>query len=149
MTREQAKKWIKEIEAFANGVDILWYSHIYTEWETQEEPNWLLDGLYVINDNHVEARKAHALGEPVEYYESGEDRWKEVSDPKWYGCNVYRPKSTWKPKAGEMIEVRNSENFIWVRREFIVTTKDGTKYITHTPAGTNAGVWKQARELQW
>jgi len=146
MTREQASKWIKEIEAFADGGEILWYHSKHKEWYIHTEPTWSMDILYVINDKHVEARKAFALGEHIEI--RGFNTWELCCNPTWMDTCEYRPEPTWKPKAGEMIEVRTSTNGDWQQREFICMTKDGKRFACHYLQGTEVRTWTEARELQ-
>jgi len=144
MTREQAKKWIHEITAFANGAAILTHDKLVGWWEV-DEPLWKMEELYVINDKHVEAREAYAMGEEIEY--KGSDcKWVTTIAPIWLDSAEYRVKSKWIYKQGEIIEVK-LEDDIWIQREFIAKTKDNKYFIVHNKVGTGVAIYSEARGL--
>jgi len=144
MTREQAKKWIKEITAFANGEAILAYSEAIG-WGEVKEPLWNIKELYVINDKHVEARKAYAMGEKIECLDDG--RWVDVHIPSWLHNCEYRAKPKWTPKQGEMIEVKLKYG-TWTTREFLAMTKVNDRYICFDTSGDCTACWDLAREIK-
>ena len=91
MNREQIKKWLPEMTAYSEGKDILYMSN-NLQWEEIEYPNFNADIIYVINDKHVEARKAFALGEPIEVsYDDGKT-WYQKWKPNWNNGLISRPK---------------------------------------------------------
>jgi len=144
MTREQAKKWMAEISAFARGSDILLYNTDLEEWTVNHTPQWRIDRLYIINDKHVEVREAYAMGEDIEYLDDG--RWTYIREPNWIDSTEYRVKPKWIPKQGEIIQVSIGKA-LWEQLEFICMTKTGDNYICFNADGSYASVWYYAKEL--
>ena len=68
MIREEVKRLLPEINHWANGGVLYWYDSDDKTWRVIK--NWSLDCLIdvpiVIEDKHLEARKAFALGEEIE-----------------------------------------------------------------------------------
>jgi len=84
MTKEQAKKWEKEIAFWVNGGNLWGYSSD-GDWFKYTKEGMVFGGdIYVIEDKHFEARKAFALGEPIEV--------KCGVTPSWGSHCEYRPK---------------------------------------------------------
>ena len=90
MEREQIKKWLPEMIAYSKGEEILWLSTL-GKWYEVETPDFYIGSIYVINDKHVEARKAFALGEPIEF-QTPSGLWHNTQNPKWIDDITYRPK---------------------------------------------------------
>ncbi len=93
MTREQAKRWQPEIIYWANDGNLWWYDK--SKWiKYDENKNLSFQELnilyYVIEDEHFEARKAFALGEPIEY--SISNSWRKCEKPLFAENIKYRPK---------------------------------------------------------
>ena len=65
MTREEAKKWKREIEAFGKGEQILML--VEGTWAAVSRISWEYSASYVIYDDHVEMRKAFEEAEELEY----------------------------------------------------------------------------------
>ncbi len=96
MRREQVKKSIQEIEFWANGGNLWKYSKRAKQWVL-----WLGDiydfmqagkESFVMEDDHFEARKAFALGDPIEVSIQGSD-FISTSCPNWNGVNnTFRPR---------------------------------------------------------
>ena len=92
MTREQIKKWLPEMTAYSEGKDILIYYYADNTWYEAETPSFNINSIYVINDKHVEARKAFTLGEPVEIRYRYDKEFQFVTNPIWNDDCEYRPK---------------------------------------------------------
>jgi len=92
MTQEQAKQWLPEITHWANGGTIYVYDKLDNTWNIVYEETWRLDQIYVIEDKNFEARKAFALGEPVEIYNKTTGLWSLETNPKWGTGYKHRPK---------------------------------------------------------
>ena len=92
MNREQIKKWLPEIIAYSEGEEILYMSNS-SIWKEIEYPSFRTDIVYVIDDKHVEARKAFAIGEPIEYSDDGGTTWADELFSTWQNDYNYRPKS--------------------------------------------------------
>jgi len=93
MTREQAKKWLPEITHWANGGN-LWYWYDNKEWVKIDNIYFetLDDIKIVIEDKHFEARKAFALGEPIEISLFNDEPFERCENPIWNDIHKYRPK---------------------------------------------------------
>ncbi len=129
MTKENAKKWAKEIEFWANGG---------TLWGFTPEEGWFEytialvfnEDIYIMEDQHFESRKAFALGEPIEYnMEASNLGWSPVLSPIWYNHLIYRPKpKEWFddiPKEGILCWVWDSEG-VPIKRAISVICKNKT-----------------------
>jgi len=123
MTREQAKKLLPTIEFWANNGDLWWYSHITKEWKKSIagdiDFNNLKSNEVVIDDKHLIARQAYALGKPLEYRRFGATEWKPVKceNELWLQSYHYRPaKLKWyelKENIGKAIMVRDTSSENW------------------------------------
>jgi len=92
MKRENAKKWAKEIAFWANG-GTLWGFTPEEGWFEYTDALVFNEDIYVMADKHLRARKAFALGEPIEYnMEASNLGWSPVLSPIWYNHLIYRPK---------------------------------------------------------
>jgi len=98
MTREQAKRLEKEIAHWANGGDLWYWSDLHKSWrrDTNKELSFNEKELYnyVIEDKHFEARKAFALGDPIQHYSHatmGMGEWVDT-DEIVVTYRYYRPK---------------------------------------------------------
>jgi len=91
MTRKQTLELLPIITHFANGGE-LWYCN--TEQGVWEIQTLLFENSTVacniMEDKHFEARKAHALGEEIEYL-SCDGNWLTDKTPAWL-MDEYRPK---------------------------------------------------------
>jgi len=95
MTKKQVIKWQKEIAFWGNGGNLWWYSHNHEEWRkwggnisfTSDDK-----ASYIIEDKHFEARKAFALGEPIECAIEGYENWEITTNPSWNQDYKYRSK---------------------------------------------------------
>lgn len=97
MTKEQARKWLPEITHWVNGSNVWWYDKNAKIWYMYRGDELGFNReekfMYVIEDKHFEARKAHALGEPIEYWNYRTEEWLEAqSNPSWGEESRYRPK---------------------------------------------------------
>ena len=90
MNREQIKKWLPEITAYSEGKNIWQYDG--EVWVLREHPAFILRKEYVIEDKHFKARKAHALGEPIEFIDNSGIPQTVDSNIAWSQDVVYRPK---------------------------------------------------------
>ena len=92
MTKEQAKKWLPEISHWANGGG-LWFYNIHNEWQKKTLDEFRINQIYVIEDQHFEARKAHALGKHIESkLTNSVGLFSNDLCPTWSEYNSYRPK---------------------------------------------------------
>jgi hypothetical protein len=93
MTRDEVKNMLPILRAFAEGQNI-WFPKNKNTWQ-KENNNIELDEIliknYVIGDKYFSARKAHALGEPVEVL-GNLGVWSITTNPKWLPALQYRPK---------------------------------------------------------
>ena len=144
MTREEAMDNMELIKAFASGKEILLYTYDYN-WVHVD--NFEINGgIYVINDNYVEFRKAEALGDVIEYYFCGEWRTKDKSYS--FDCmGDLRIRESFIPKQGDNILVSDSPDRGFHIREFITMTKDMNGFVCHSPNGTVASSWKYAKPI--
>ena len=88
MTRTGYQKWEIEIKAWAEGTEVYFYDDMSNNWVNIKDPDWLEHSIYVIKDKHFEARKAFALGKPIEC-RSKSTEWGQVMIPAWI-CDEYR-----------------------------------------------------------
>lgn len=112
MTREQAIRWRTEINAFTDGAKLLVYVHAMHDWTRSNNPSWREDAKYIIDDIHVEARKAFALGEPIEsrVRNSGCD-FVRTTSPIWTPSYEYRPvPKPWYEHAENMGKFASASN---------------------------------------
>ncbi len=94
MTKEQVKKWRPEIIYWVNGGNLWIRSN--ENWLKCDNDDLVFErDIYVIEDKHFEARKAFALGEPVEVNLTlhGITPWASVEFPLWDDTHNYRPKT--------------------------------------------------------
>ena len=91
MTKEELKKWLPEITFWIEGGELYVYDPIDDIWDIKLAQTFRVDQIYVINDKHVEARKAFALDEPVEV-QYRDNTWHEDIHPKWEWQQTFRPK---------------------------------------------------------
>ena len=93
MNQEQAKQWLPEVTAFAqskqlwgwDAVDKFWYKHGKDTMFCDKAPY-----AYIIEDEHFEARKAHALGKPIQQEFNGV--WEDVTHDMLMWTFKTRPK---------------------------------------------------------
>jgi len=138
----------KEIAAYGNGKDILNYDRSGKFWFTVKEPTWSIYSLYVIDDKHAIARKAYALGKPIEFSCPKGNGWTTIKDePAWFDDCEYRPKEEWKPKMGDTIMVSSYYKPTWEKAEFICMTKRDNRYICHSTCGYTVSIWGNAKEI--
>jgi len=93
MDRNQAKELLPAITHFANGGEL--WSYEGGRWNCQVGVNFnnYSFPINVIQDKHFEARKAHALGEGIEYDNGTEiEEWRICYKPYWLKDTKYRPK---------------------------------------------------------
>ena len=96
MTQEQAKRWNKEINHWANGGRLWAYDDEDDKWRnvTEYKIDFYKDTIIVIEDKHFEARKAFALGEPIETKKTYDNfTWGIELNPTFNDAVQYRPKS--------------------------------------------------------
>jgi len=146
MNREQAKKWLPEIAHWANGGDL--WGCVDNEWYIIEAANMsFTNKIYVIEDKHFEARKAFALGEPIEQ-QSRSFTWFDNSSPDWSG-DKYRPKiKEWHdniPKEGVLCWVWDSDG----NEKFgaKIVTSHRSKWQFRFQTIDNSG-WKHAKPVK-
>jgi len=129
MTRKHAKKWIKEIKFWANGGTLWWYSPNVGWFEYMGD--LLLDNhIYVMGDKHFRARKAFALGKPIQaqHYDG---LWSDIVENRvcWDDNIKYRPKpKEWFddiPKEGILCWVWDSER-VPIERSVSIICKNKT-----------------------
>ena len=95
MIKKEVKRLLPEINHWANGGVLYWYDSDDETWRVIE--NWSLDCLIdvpvVIEDKHLETRKAYALGEEIQYsINNGKATYIDTTLPTWDNSCVYRPK---------------------------------------------------------
>ncbi len=89
MTRKYIKRWLPEITHWANGGTLWYYSKASAKWVLATGPiNWINDEIYVIEDEHFEARKAFALGEAIQGRKNS--HWYRMESPTWDEDYMYR-----------------------------------------------------------
>ena len=69
MTRKQWRKYKKVIEWFYNQPEgtKIWFKYPKDDrWRLISEPSWVVNGIYVINDELAEIRKAIAEGKQIQ-----------------------------------------------------------------------------------
>lgn len=68
MKQEIAKKYLKEIEYFANGGELLYKLNKDSKWCDVKEPSFdNPNTIYIKNDEYIELRKAFHAGKTIEY----------------------------------------------------------------------------------
>ena len=155
MTRERAKELLPAIEWWANGGDLWFYDTSVKKWYNYEDVHKDVyfesedPTAYVVGDKHLEARKAYALGKPIEWrHINSNDNWKPVTDniALWYAGSEYRPaKPKWyedEKNIGKIVMVRDYDNEKWRVGKFEKFTA-GREF----PFTVDGGAWKQARLL--
>ncbi len=99
MTRQQAKDRADAIRFWGNGGNL--WSYCLGKWVmfTLHELDFIDENSasYIMEDRYFEARKAHALGEPIEVSDDmgvcdGSDEWIVTDCPSWNSKYFYRPK---------------------------------------------------------
>ena len=91
MTREEIKRWLPEMIAFSEGKELLLLDN--DEWLPIRYPQFSIDGVYVINDKHVESRKAFALGKPILVTSAKKHNWVSEPNPTWEDNHFYKPET--------------------------------------------------------
>lgn len=94
MNRKQVKHNLKAMEFWGNGGNLWFYRDggwfIYTlddiPFTSTERTH------FIIEDKHFEARKAFALGMPIEISLNGNQPWQRSTSPSWREYNEYQPK---------------------------------------------------------
>ena len=116
MTIERIKKYLPQMIALSEGKTLWGYSG-NKGWFKYKNPltNFdFKDEIIVIEDKHFEARKAFALGEPIECLVTSDNQWSDNSNPMWSHNVKYRPKSKeWYdniPKEGILCWVKGNIN---------------------------------------
>ncbi len=94
MNKKETKKLLPAITHFADGGNLWRYNNRLKKWESQTTVEQLNKESNIIEDKHFEARKAFALGEPVEVNLTlhGITPWASVEFPLWDDTHNYRPK---------------------------------------------------------
>ncbi len=91
MTKENGNKWTKEITHWLNGGLLIEYYE--KQWLNVPQKKHDFEGsLYIINDKHVEARKAFTFGKEIEVSYT-KDMWEDTAEPSWDVSAVYRVKT--------------------------------------------------------
>lgn len=142
MNRALIKKYKTEFDHWLNGGEVYWYNCNYKEEETDEwlpcepECSWAIDTHYVIQDKHFEARKAHALGEEIEWItpNTSHGKWEKCDHScLWDDSFEYRPQPKTKTIIVEKWFVRfadRSYGYTYFDKGFADTSdKDLIKYI--------------------
>jgi len=151
MTREQAKELIPAIKWWAEGNALWFYDVLAKKWlpYTKSEIAFNMNeaSAYVIEDEHFEARKAYALGKPIEVREELSSKWLICNNtPTWNGRYKYRPAlPKWYESnynIGKIVMVRDCDNEEWYAGKFEKFAM-GEKY----PFTVDGGNWQQARLL--
>jgi len=145
MTREQARKWLLEITHYANGGDL--WSFKNNEWVRYENEQLVFTSdelkAYVIEDKHFEARKAFALGEPIEQQATNKG-WFDNNSPDWSG-DKYRPKSKeWYdniPKEGILC-------WVWDENEKITVAVKIVEYVNGRVKDEDCVNWNYAKPVK-
>jgi len=111
MNRKQAEKWLSEITHYINGGNLWRYNS--GRWQMMEAPSFTTY-QYIIEDKHFEARKAFALGEPIEVDIEIGTGFLVTHNPTWDDLFKYRPKpKEWYnniPKEGILCWVWNNNS---------------------------------------
>ncbi len=93
MTRQQAKDRADAVRFWGNGGNL--WSYCLGKWVmfTLHELDFIDENSasYIMEDRYFEARKAHALGEPIEY-RVPDGKWFLECSPIWNDGYNYRPK---------------------------------------------------------
>jgi hypothetical protein len=151
MNRKEAKRWLPEVIHWANGGEL---------WATNEGNDWFKQGELVLNeytcavstfniieDRHFEARKAHALGEPIEVL-GVIGGWSTIDNPTWSQSDQYRPeKKEWYeniPKEGVLCWVWDTTS---VERRASLVVKYIPNDKTHN-FQTTVTKWKYAEPIK-
>ncbi len=161
MTRKQCKELLPEIAHFSRDGSLWFFNDI--EWIEQNEV--LLGGIThsicnVIEDTHFEARKAWALGKPIEFYNliSDENYWRDCgsSGPSWIGGYLYREKlPECKFKVGDKVAIMGESTIIFVVTRVVgpqeLFMENGSHSI-HVDSSCNTNIEmlsKVVHEWQW
>ncbi len=134
MTREEARKLLPAITHFADGGDL----YLYKDNLWKEQQSLFIDKMWaiqnIIKDKHFKARKAFALGEPVEV-QYKDSTWHEDIHPKWEWQQDFRPKPKEPVYDYHFTFRRGDEWFMslgrWQRLEeamHFITGKDMTRF---------------------
>ena len=130
MTIEQAKKYLPEIHHWVNGGSMWGYTKEEKEWFKYDNSELSFErDIYVIEDKYFEARKAFALGEPIEIkFKCGVTiAWQKCTIPSWNSVCEYRPKyKPWYeniPKEGVLCWVGDHDKQELVATYIISKTK--------------------------
>ncbi len=97
MTQENAKKWLPELIHFANGGTLWGYSSNH-QWFKYKNPLVNInfkDEIIIIEDKHFEARKAFALGDPIEWSDKYTP-WTITENPTWKRIQYRAKPDLWK-----------------------------------------------------
>lgn len=95
MKQEIAKKYLKEIEYFANGGELLCKNDKDCEWYIAKEPSFNNPhAIYIIADEYRKYRKALTKGEPIQYLSDG--TWVDLYEEEFYPNMKYRIKPKFK-----------------------------------------------------
>ena len=156
MNRENAKRWEKEIAFWGNGGNLWFLSH-NNKWSKYIIVTPMFDTkdqtAFVMEDQHFEARKAFALGEPIEWADKATD-WTITESPTWERI-LYRPKP--KPKPEEWYDNIPEKGILcWVWDEFeeykianivinTVNNEHGLFYKTDSLMGNS---WRNAEPIK-
>ncbi len=137
MTRKQAKQWLPEITHWTNGGNL--WNYEFGRWQKMEAPAFRTK-MYIIEDEHFEARKAYALGEPIEWSDK-HTSWTLVENPTWKRIQ-YRPRpKKWYnniPEEGIICWVWNGDLRDRQSAE-VIEHKDG-KFMTNLPYWWNNAI---------
>ena len=108
------------MEHWANGGDL--WRHVQSGWYIYSNEdlqfNESTETSYIIGDKHLEARKAYALGKPIEYKDI-HGRWRPLGkyEPEWSHTIEYREaKPEWfelEENIGKVIMVRDRDDQEW------------------------------------
>jgi len=85
MTQERAKELLPVITHWANG-GVLWGYSSNCRWfkyKPYNNINFRSDGLYVIEDQFIEERKAFAVGKDILMRPRGGRFWRPISEPSF------------------------------------------------------------------
>ena len=133
MTKEQAKKWLPEIHHWANGGSLWGYTKEEKEWFKYHDSELSFErDIYIIEDKHFEARKAFALGEPIEIKCGVTIDWQKCTIPSWNTECKYRPKyKHWYeniPKEGILCWVWDRDDYSKSNAEPIILFEKNSEY---------------------
>lgn len=145
MKREQAKKWLPEIIHWANGGNLWTYDEEWLEIKALMIDSLIASDIIVIEDKHFEARKAFALGKPIEIKCGVTTPWVKVYTPSWDKECDFRPKpKEWYDEVSEDTPV-----LCWVRGERGKTIPAAIyKYENHLFYDTDSFRWMFAEPIK-